>query len=686
MENRWSDDEARNLQGIDLLVYASRLIGSEESLVLWGGGNTSMKRRETDFRGEPVRVLRIKGSGSDLKSVEARHFPGVRLDDTARLHGREEMSDEDMVEYLSHCLMEPRAARPSIETLLHVFLRFPNIYHTHADAILCLTNLKDGRDVVHRALGDEVVFIPYVQPGFRLAQLVAEEVAKVPGASGAVLEKHGLFTWGESPREAYSRTIDLVTRAEIYIEAGREKCSPLTARPVLENKPGWRREHAAALAPVLRRVLGRNRRLILLHDDRPEVLEFVNSEEAPAFSQIGPATPDHVLRTKGKPLFVALPGAHSLEGLKEKLPALLEDYARDYLAYVERHRRPEVTPHDPYPRVILIPGIGLWASGKSHLEACMARDIYVHTISVLKGASALGKYASIGEPELYDMEYWPLELYKLTLAPAEEPLSRRIAFVTGAASGIGRAIAQRLAAAGAHLLVSDLEETGVKSLAEEINGKFGAGRAQAAAVDVTDEDSVRRGFRQALLTYGGVDVVVSNAGMAHVDPIDVLSLEAWNRSLAVNATGHFLVAREALKILKTQGLGGSFVFVSSKNVFSPGKDFAAYSASKAAETQLAKVLALEAADHGIRVNLVNPDAIFEGSKLWSPEVRGRRAQAYGIKPEELEEFYRRRNLLHTRVFAADVAEAVYFLASDASAKTTGCTIPVDGGVKDAFPR
>ena len=686
MENRWSDEQAQKLQGLDLLLYASRLIGQEESLVIWGGGNTGMKLDETDFRGRQTRVLRIKGSGSDLKTIEARQFPGVRLDDVLPLLEREEMSDEEMVEYLAHTLMEPQAARPSIETLLHAFLPYPHIYHTHADAILSLTNLESGRSVVREALGKEMVFIPYVQPGFRLAKLVAGEVGKSPGAPGAVLEKHGLFTWGESAKEAYNRTIEIVSRAEQYIEQGLKKRSPLTVLPALENKSGWRREHVAALAPVLRGAMSRRQRMILLHDDRPEILEFVNSEEAGALSPIGPATPDHVLRTKGKPLFVPLTSPRSVEALKESIPRLLEEYAQNYLAFVERNRMPEVSAHDPYPRVLLIPGIGLLATGKSLLEACMARDIYVHTISVIKGAASLGKYSSITEKEIYDMEYWPLELYKLTLAPPEAPLSRRIAFVTGAASGIGRAIAHRLAAAGAHLVVTDIDEAGVQSLAEEIIRKHGWGRAVAVPMDVTDETSVNKGFRKAVLTYGGIDLIISNAGLAHVDPIDSLSLEDWNRSLAVNATGHFLVAREALKILKVQNLGGSFVFVSSKNVFSPGKDFAAYSAAKAAETQLAKVLALEAAELGIRVNLVNPDAIFEGSKLWNPEVRERRAKAHGIKPEELEEFYRQRNLLRTRVTAEDVAEAVCFLASDASAKTTGCTIPVDGGVKDAFPR
>ncbi|MBI4636980.1 MAG: SDR family oxidoreductase, partial [Candidatus Rokubacteria bacterium] len=341
---------------------------------------------------------------------------------------------------------------------------------------------------------------------------------------------------------------------------------------------------------------------------------------------------------------------------------------------------------DPLPRVVLVPGLGMFTAGRDARTAGIVRDMYRHTIDVIGNASAFGRYLSLDPKDAFDVEYWPLELYKLTLAPPEKELARRIALVTGGASGIGRAVAGRLAVEGAHVVVGDLDEAGARRVAGEIVAAVGSGRAIGLGMDVTAEASVRAAFEETILGYGGLDIVVSNAGVAHSAPVARMDLRDWERSFAVNATGHFLVAREAMRLLQAQGLGGALVFVATKNVMSPGKDFAAYSAAKAAEAQLAKVLALEGAPHGIRSNIVNPDAVFQDSRLWSPEVRRERAAAQGIDPAELEEFYRKRNLLGVRILPEDVAEAVLFLASDRSSKTTGCTLTVDGGVKDAFPR
>jgi NAD(P)-dependent dehydrogenase (short-subunit alcohol dehydrogenase family) len=341
---------------------------------------------------------------------------------------------------------------------------------------------------------------------------------------------------------------------------------------------------------------------------------------------------------------------------------------------------------DPLPRVVLVPGLGMFTAGRDRRTAGIVNDIYHHTIDVIGNASAFGRYVSLTAQDAFDVEYWPLELYKLTLAPPEKELARRIALVTGGASGIGRAVARRLAAEGAHVVVGDLDEGGARKTAEEIAAAVGGGRALGLRMDVTSEASVRAAFEETVLAYGGLDILVSNAGMAHSAPVDRMALADWERSFAVNATGHFLVAREAMRVLIPQGLGGALVFVATKNVMSPGKDFAAYSAAKAAEAQLAKVLALEGAPHGIRSNIVNPDAVFQDSRLWSEEIRRERAAAQGIAVEQLEDFYRKRNLLGARVLPEDVAEAVLFLASDRSAKTTGCTLTVDGGLREAFPR
>jgi NAD(P)-dependent dehydrogenase (short-subunit alcohol dehydrogenase family) len=434
------------------------------------------------------------------------------------------------------------------------------------------------------------------------------------------------------------------------------------------------------------------------------VTDFASSTRAPALSQVGPATPDHTIFTKRRPAFVdvdpaADPAVRRLldeepdtvgpaapAAVLEAVRAAVEAFVRDDTAYFEAHRFPGAELLDAMPRVVLVPGLGMFTAGRDRRTAGIVSDIYHHTIQVIGNASAFGRYVSLSAREAFDVEYWPLELYKLTLAPPEKELARRIALVTGGASGIGRAVARRLAAEGAHVVVGDLDEAGARRTADEIAAAAGAGRAVGLAMDVTSEASVRAAFEAAVLAYGGLDVLVSNAGTAHSAAVADMALDDWQRSFAVNATGHFLVAREAMRVLLAQGLGGALVFVATKNVMAPGKDFAAYSAAKAAEAQLAKVLALEGAPHGIRSNIVNPDAVFQDSRLWSDDVRRQRAAAQGIAVEQLEDFYRRRNLLNARILPEDVAEAVLFLAGDRSSKTTGCTLTVDGGVREAFPR
>jgi rhamnulose-1-phosphate aldolase/alcohol dehydrogenase len=441
---------------------------------------------------------------------------------------------------------------------------------------------------------------------------------------------------------------------------------------------------AVSVAPGLRGQLGRQRRVILTFDGDPKVVEFASSAAAPEVAQVGPATPDHTIFTKRVACLTG--AADGPAGLSRAIEESVGRYAEEYARYFEAHRFPGAELLDPWPRVVLVPGLGMFTAGKDRRTAGIVSDMYHHTIDVMGNALAFGNYVSLTPRDAFDVEYWPLELYKLTLAPSERELARRIALVTGGAGGIGRAVARRLAAEGAHVVVADLDEGGARKVAGEIAAAAGGGRALGLGMDVTSETSVRAAFEETILAYGGLDILVSNAGIAHSAPVAQLALADWERSFAVNATGHFLVARQAMRLLMGQGLGGALVFVATKNVMSPGKDFAAYSAAKAAEAQLAKVLALEGAPHGIRSNIVNPDAIFQDSGLWSADIRRERAAAQGIAAEQLEEFYRRRNLLGARILPDDVAEAALFLASDRSAKTTGCTLTVDGGVKDAFPR
>jgi rhamnulose-1-phosphate aldolase/alcohol dehydrogenase len=609
------------------------------------------------------------------------------MDDIRALLERRDMGDQEMVAYLAHALQDPGGVRPSIETLLHGFVDAPAVVHTHADAIVSLTNNDRPREVLAGVYGKDVIALDYRRPGFKISREVADAIAEHPQARALVLERHGTITWGAGVRDAYEATIELITAAEDAI-AERKRGRRLFGGPrvpVLESAA--RRTAALTLAPKLRGRLGRARRVIVTFDDAEPVTAFTSSVEAPALSQIGPATPDHTIYTKRLPCFVPLDRAPSeADASWAAVDAAISDFVRDYTAYFEAHREPGADLTDPMPRVVLIPGLGMFTTGRDRRTAGIVNDIMHHTMDVIGNASAFGRYVSLSAKDAYDVEYWPLELYKLTLAPPEKELARRIVLVTGGGSGIGRAVARRLAVEGAHVVVGDLDEAGAKKTADEVTAAVGAGRAIGLRMDVTSEASVRAAFETAVLAYGGLDILVSNAGTAHSAPVDRMALADWERSFAVNATGHFLVAREAMRILIAQDLGGALVFVATKNVMSPGKDFAAYSAAKAAEAQLAKVLALEGAPHAIRSNIVNPDAVFQDSKLWSDDVRRERAAAQGIAVDQLEDFYRKRNLLGARILPEDVAEAVLFLASDRASKTTGCTLTVDGGVKDAFPR
>lgn len=685
IKDRWSEAEARDLSELEMLVYQSQLVGSDAGLVVWGGGNTSLKVVERDFRGRETLVLRVKGSGSDLKAVKASDFPGVRMEDVLPLLEKESMSDEEMVEYLSHTLMEPGSPRPSIETLLHAFVPARSIVHSHADAILALTNNSRATEMLAEVYGDDLAVIPYQRPGFSLSKQVGEAARHNPSIKGVILLNHGLITWHNEPCEAYRLHVEMVERAAQYAARGQREH---TSQPSLAEDR--RRATAARLAPVLRGILGKDKRAILRFEYSEDVIRFVSGGIVPLermadVLERGAATPDHILNTKRTPLWIEPEDPFSHDSTVLAAQRAYEQWREQYTEYYHSHTSgEEMLP--AVPRVVLVRGLGMFSVGKDSKAAQIASDIYHHTIAIIRAAENIGQYRSLSLKDAFMAEYWPLELYKLTLAPPEKELSRRVALVTGAAGAIGSAIARWFAHAGAHVVCADLDAEGASALAEELTKTNPSNRSIGVEMDVTSESSVIAAYSRISLEYGGVDVVVSNAGIAHSCSLDELTLEDWERSFAVNSTGHFLVAREALKVMKTQATGGSIVFIATKNVTSPGKDFGAYSASKAAEAQLARVLALEGAPFGIRSNIVNPDAVFAGSGLWSSEVRERRAQAQGIDPMELEEFYRKRNLLQVEVTADDVAAAALFYASAQSAKTTGSMLPVDGGLKEAFPR
>ncbi|WP_420127508.1 bifunctional rhamnulose-1-phosphate aldolase/short-chain dehydrogenase [Longimicrobium sp.] len=668
---------------LDACVRWSRAVGADTSLVLRGGGNTSVKVDEEDVLDRPLRVLRVKGSGSDLATIRRADFAGVRLDDVLPLIDRGDMTDEEMVAYLARCLTEPTSPRPSIETLLHAFIPAASVFHSHADAVLALVNTPNPERACLDAFGDRVLRIPYRRPGFLLSKEVGQAVRANPDALGLILLNHGAVTWGATPEEAYQRHLELVAMAKAHVDA-RTSAPVFAAEPRYRLDDDVRRRVAAAIAPVIRGALSREKHVVARYTDTPEVLEFVGSERARAASAAGAATPDHILTTKRLPLWVDVDDPADADGIARSFADALDRWRADYHAYVQRWRTDEATP-EAAPRIVLVPGIGMWTIGGTPKMAVLARDIYLHTLGIMAGAEAMGGYRSLPEGDGFRAEYWPLELYKLTLAPPARDLAGRVALVTGAANGLGRAIALRLAAAGAQVIATDVDADGIEEVAAAIVKSEGAGSALAVPLNVTRADDVDAALERAALEYGGVDVIVSNAGIAHCAPIEQLELADWERSMAVNATGHFLVTRAALRHFRRQGRGGAIVFVATKNVTAPGKDFAAYSASKAAEAQLARVAAIEGGPLGVRVNMVNPDAIFGGSHLWDA-IRDQRAAAYGVDPDKLETVYRGRTLLGVEVRGEDVAEAVLFLASDRSSRTTGTMLPVDGGVREAFVR
>lgn len=682
---RWSEQEAAGLSELETLVYLSRLLGADPRLVLWGGGNTSLKVREWDYRSRDTQVLRVKGSGSDLKAVTARDFPGVRMDDILALLERDEMDDAAMVSYLAHALLDPAAPRPSIETLLHGFVPARCVVHSHAGAVLALTNNSRAAEALAAVFGDSFAVIPYRRPGFALSRSVYDALQRRPGIDGVILLNHGLVTWHDDPATAYCLHVAAVNRAAEY--AAHHSSGTYVLGPVVRPIPApeRRREITAALAPLLRGLMGRHERSIMRFDDGDDVLRFVAAERTPQLIEHGAATPDHILHTKRVPLWIDSPDLDDAEQTAQAARVAVEQYVAAYTAYYQAHQSGEQM-LAPLPRVALVAGLGMFGIGKDSHAAGVASEIYHHTIGIVEAAERVGRYQSLSEADAFGAEYWPLELYKLSLDLPEQELGRRVAVITGAAGAIGSAIARRFAAAGAHVVCADVNFEKAAALAAECTHAYPRNHAMAVHMDITSEESVRHAFRETLLAYGGVDVLISNAGIAHSAPLDRLTLEQWQRSMDVNATGHFLCTAEALRVMKAQGLGGSIVYIATKNVPAPGKDFGAYSASKAAQAQLARVAALEGGAYGIRGNMLNPDAIFAGSGLWSPSVRAERARAYGIDPAQLEEHYRQRNILRANVTAEDVAEAALFFASDRSAKTTGGMLPVDGGLREAFPR
>ncbi len=679
-DDRWDRADAAAKSPLELLAYRSNLLGSDRAVANWGGGNTSCKVIETDHRGRPTPVLWVKGSGSDLATITAERFTGLRLDDLRALADREHVSDEELVAYFEQAAFRPRQPRASIETPLHSFLRAAHVDHTHADAIIALCAVPEGPDLARRIWGDAALWVPYERPGFSLGRRIGIAVNERPEVRLVLLAKHGLVTWGDTAEECYHASIESIGRAALALadRVDRRRVFPVTT-PLPERD---RRSRLAVALPALRGALGARRPVILHTDASDAAAAFAARSDIDELAALSPACPDHLMYTRPWPLVVRIAGADTLA---DALHEGVAHYESRYRAYLARHGRSDPA-LDASPRVILIPGIGIVGAGADAEASRLSAALYERARAVLATAVALGGFSALSEDEAFAIEYWPLERYKLSLAPTEGELAGRVALVTGAASGIGRAVADRLAAVGAHVVVADINHEGADGAAKAIVARHGEARAIAVDVDVTDEESVARAVEELVLNYGGADIVVSNAGLATAGPIVDTSLAEWERNQAVLARGTFLIGRAALRLFREQASGGAIVLVASKNAVVAGRDAAAYSAAKAAALHFARCLAEEGGSLGVRVNTVNPDAVIGGSGIWKTEWREERARAHGIQPEELQEFYRRRTTLKVDVTVEDVAEAVLFFASARSGKTTGAFLNVDGGIPAAYPR
>jgi rhamnulose-1-phosphate aldolase/alcohol dehydrogenase len=680
--DRWDEAGAAGLSVVDGLVYRSNLLGADRALANQGGGNTSAKETISDHAGRETRVLWVKGSGTDLATITAPGFPGLRLDELLPLRERESMDDASMVAYLLRSAIKPDQPRPSIETLLHAFIAAPHVDHTHPDAVVALTSTPRGRELADETFGNEAVWLPYQRPGFAMSRRIAELLEENPSARAVLLEKHGLVTWGETGEESYRATIEFVTRAAQAIERAGNGRFGLggRARPELEEASA-----DALLArslPALRGALLADADGAILEVDRsPEAIAFASSVRAPEVSQVGAPCPDHLINTKHKPLIS--------EADPDAFRSGVAEYAAWYRGYYERNLDEETRQFaiDPAgPRVVLVPGVGIVTSGPDAGRARFARDLYHRAIAVQDAADALGGFRSLSESEAFAIEYWPLERYKLAQAPPRGELAGRIALVTGGASGIGRATARLLAERGAHVVVADLNAEGAAEVAAELSDAHGPRRALGVHVDVTSERAVQEMVRRTVLAYGGLDILVCSAGLATSAPITETTLDDWERNYAVLARGYFLAARESFRVLLEQARGGSIVFVASKNALVAGANAAAYSSAKAASLHLARCLAEEGGPNGIRVNTVNPDAVIQGSSIWSSDWKAERASTYGVSEDDLQRFYQGRTKLGVAVLPEDVAEAIAFFAGPRSAKSTGNVVNVDGGVTAAYPR
>ncbi|PXY34427.1 short-chain dehydrogenase [Prauserella coralliicola] len=675
-------------QAVTDLLARSHALGADRRNTNYAGGNASAKGTDLDpATNAEVELMWVKGSGGDLGTLKETGLAVLRLDRMRALvdvYPGEEREDE-MVAAFDYCLHGKGGAAPSIDTAMHGLVDAAHVDHLHPDSGIAIATAVDGEELTRKVFGDRVVWVPWRRPGFQLGLDIAAIKQANPQAIGCILGGHGITAWGDTSEQCQAHSLEIIRTAEAYLAEHGDPEPFGKALPGYEPLPEEeRRARAALLFPVLRGLASTDSPQLGHFTDSPEVLEFLAHEKHPALAALGTSCPDHFLRTKVAPLVVDLPGSAPIDDVLDRVRELHAAYREDYAAYYRRHATPDSPPmRGADPAIVLVPGVGMFSFGRDKQTARVAGEFYVNAINVMRGAESVSTYAPIPESEKFRIEYWELEEAKLRRMPKPKPLATRIALVTGGGSGIGRAIAHRLAAEGACVAVADRDLSSATEVAEEIGN---TDRAVAVAVDVTDEDGIAAAVAATSLAFGGVDLVVNNAGLSVSKPLLETSAKDWDLQHDVMARGSFLVSREAARVMVAQGLGGDIVYIVSKNGVFAGPNNIAYGATKADQAHQVRLLAAELGEHGIRVNGVNPDGVVRGSGIFASGWGAQRAAVYGVPEEELGAFYAKRTLLKREVLPEHVAGAVFVLTAGDLSHTTGLHIPVDAGVAAAFLR
>ncbi|GAB4414023.1 MAG: bifunctional rhamnulose-1-phosphate aldolase/short-chain dehydrogenase [Bacteroidia bacterium] len=692
----WDEAHAASLAGdeIALLLYRSNILGADLRITNYGGGNTSCKTIEKDpLTGADTEVMWVKGSGGDIGTLKRNGLAGLYMD---RLHAlkrryRGLAFEDEMVELFYHCIYDLDSRAPSIDTPLHAFLPFRHIDHLHPDAAIAIAASRDGRQITADLFEGQIGWVDWQRPGFDLGLKLEQCLADQPGIRGIMLGGHGLFTWGDTSYDCYVNSLEVIEKASVYLAEHEGRQRPVFGGARLEAAPAaTRRTQAAALAPVLRGLCSAAQTMVGHFTDDERVLQFIDSVDLDRLAPLGTSCPDHFLRTKIRPLVLDLAPDADLsqpQAIRTALEPAFAQYRAAYTDYYETHKRPDSPAmRDPNPVIILWPGIGMFAFAKNKQTARVAAEFYVNAVNVMRGAEAVSQYVALPLQEAFDIEYWLLEEAKLKRMPAEQPLSRRVALVTGSAGGIGRAIAEKFVREGACVILNDLDAARLEETVAAFRKTFGRDAAIAVPLDVTRPEAVHAAFEAACLTFGGVDLIVNCAGLSISRSIEDYTLDQWNLLQDVLVKGQFLVTQAAVKIMKQQGLGGDIVNIVSKNALVAGPKNVAYGTAKAAQLHMTRLLAAELGEAGIRVNAVNPDAVIEGSHIWQGGWAQERAAAYGVPIEKLPQFYADRTLLKEIIRTEDVANTVFVFVGGLLNKSTGNVLNVDGGFAPSFVR